>query len=370
MDSTTMKFNLDTATVEAIPSSSTTTMTTATPINTNVSIEPLNRSIIKIEAIDENDDEENSVASGKNDANEVNDENEQYKSIKKTINGRINSTSANSNTEKTTTLVSNLSSSTNSVASNPNLNVDASSSSSNSSTGGASSSDNNQEAENSSSYFSSYTLPRQTQTNGKLDSKSIDREMPSYTTLRRNPNSTIAPSARRHPPMLNSTPCSLMSPGIFVPNEDFLAIDSSTGAGENELYLSADKSCCLECGQYSFLNKCTAHCDLMLCESCQQKHWQIELNELIRMKSLLEQNVADLKKYLSAKKSQCHENIKNSQQIKKFINMTMQQIKRKVELELENKRDELYNSIDAFVENQKKYKMFSLMPLGYFFFQL
>lgn len=35
--------------------------------------------------------------------------------------------------------------------------------------------------------------------------------------------------------------------------------------------------------------------------------------------------------------------------------MTMQQIKRKVELELENKRDELYNSIDAFMENQKKF---------------
>jgi hypothetical protein len=57
-----------------------------------------------------------------------------------------------------------------------------------------------------------------------------------------------------------------------------------------------------------------------------------------------------------AKKSQCQENIKSSQQIKKFINMTLQQIKRKVELELENKRDELFHSVDAFVENQKKYK--------------
>ena len=35
--------------------------------------------------------------------------------------------------------------------------------------------------------------------------------------------------------------------------------------------------------------------------------------------------------------------------------MTMQQIKRKVELDLENKRDELYSSVDAFCENQKKY---------------
>ena len=36
--------------------------------------------------------------------------------------------------------------------------------------------------------------------------------------------------------------------------------------------------------------------------------------------------------------------------------MTLQQIKRKVELELENKRDELFHSVDAFVENQKKYE--------------
>ena len=35
--------------------------------------------------------------------------------------------------------------------------------------------------------------------------------------------------------------------------------------------------------------------------------------------------------------------------------MTMQQIKRKIELELENKRDELYDTIDSFVDNQKKY---------------
>ena len=75
---------------------------------------------------------------------------------------------------------------------------------------------------------------------------------------------------------------------------------------------------------------------------------------LIKIKTTLENSVADLRKYLSAKKSQCQENVKNSQQIKKFINMTLQQIKRKVELELENKRDELFHSVDTFVDNQKK----------------
>jgi hypothetical protein len=56
----------------------------------------------------------------------------------------------------------------------------------------------------------------------------------------------------------------------------------------------------------------------------------------------------------AAKKAQCNENIRNSQQIKRFINMTMQQIKRKVELDLENKRDELYHSIENFVDSQRK----------------
>ena len=120
---------------------------------------------------------------------------------------------------------------------------------------------------------------------------------------------------------------------------------------------SNSKMCCLECGSYTYLIKCNSHCELMLCEQCQQKHWQMEINELIKLKTDLENNVADLRVYLAARRSQSIENVKSSQQLKKFITMTMQQIKRKVELELENKRDELYSSIDQFVENQKKYNI-------------
>ena len=40
--------------------------------------------------------------------------------------------------------------------------------------------------------------------------------------------------------------------------------------------------------------------------------------------------------------------------MKKFINLTLQQIKRKIELELENKRDELLNAVDTFIDNQKR----------------
>jgi hypothetical protein len=55
-----------------------------------------------------------------------------------------------------------------------------------------------------------------------------------------------------------------------------------------------------------------------------------------------------------SKRNQCKENVKNSQQIKKFISMTMQQLRRKIELELENKRDELYAFIDNFADGQKR----------------
>ncbi len=115
-----------------------------------------------------------------------------------------------------------------------------------------------------------------------------------------------------------------------------------------------NKTTCLECGAYTYMHKCKGHCNKDICEDCREKHWQVEVDDLLKMKGHLEIGVADLKNYLSAKKSQCNENVRNSQQIKRFINMTMNQIKRKVELELENKRDELFSSVDSFCDNQKK----------------
>ena len=132
------------------------------------------------------------------------------------------------------------------------------------------------------------------------------------------------------------------------------------------------------------LQKCKNHCNLDICENCKQKHWQVEVDDLLKMKSHLENSITELKTYLGntvatktykickhlsfkimksfknfsnligAKKSQCNENVRSSQQIKRFINMTMNQIKRKVELELESKRDELFSSVESFCDNQKK----------------
>ena len=89
---------------------------------------------------------------------------------------------------------------------------------------------------------------------------------------------------------------------LFNNNSNFIIYDGGSVNQEAENNYREEefsgKSCCLECGMYTYLSKCNAHCDLQLCESCQQKHWQIELNELVKMKTYLESSVTDLKKYL------------------------------------------------------------------------
>ena len=59
-----------------------------------------------------------------------------------------------------------------------------------------------------------------------------------------------------------------------------------------------NKSCCIECGAFAVLQKCKAHCNLDICENCKQKHWQTEMDELLKLKSHLETNVGDLRNYL------------------------------------------------------------------------
>jgi hypothetical protein len=159
-----------------------------------------------------------------------------------------------------------------------------------------------------------------------------------------------------------------------IPNLSFYG-QSESGNGYDQPYTgnSLNGVCC-ECGEYRHMVQCLSHCNLVLCEGCKSQHWQDEISDLMNMKVRLEDNVTNIRKYLGnylntrlkienlinfieylvSKKQQCNENIKSCEQIKKFIAMTMQQIKRKIELELENKRDELYETIDSFVENQKK----------------
>ena len=156
-----------------------------------------------------------------------------------------------------------------------------------------------------------------------------------------------------------------LSNSSSYPNSEYGGCDIDTASTTNgsifgydepsQKFSSNSKKCCAECGSYTFVIRCASHCDRLVCEGCQEKHWQMEINELLNMKTFMENSVADLRKYLSVKRSQCLENVKSSSQIKKFITMTMHQIKRKVELELENKRDELFSAVDSFCENQKKF---------------
>lgn len=59
---------------------------------------------------------------------------------------------------------------------------------------------------------------------------------------------------------------------------------------------SLTKGCCLKCGSFAYLSK---YNDAQLCDNCTQKHWQDEINELIKYKTFLESSVRDLKRYLS-----------------------------------------------------------------------
>lgn len=61
------------------------------------------------------------------------------------------------------------------------------------------------------------------------------------------------------------------------------------------------KTTCLECGAYAYMHKCKGHCNKDICEDCREKHWQVEVDELLKMKNHLEGSVADLKNYLSNK---------------------------------------------------------------------
>lgn len=98
-----------------------------------------------------------------------------------------------------------------------------------------------------------------------------------------------------------SSSANRVSAGLF--NNNSLSQPSnifSFDANNQEEFVEYDsnKSCCIECGVFAFLVKCQGHCDMQLCESCCEKHWQFEINELIKIKTHLENSVTELKKYL------------------------------------------------------------------------
>jgi hypothetical protein len=53
---------------------------------------------------------------------------------------------------------------------------------------------------------------------------------------------------------------------------------------------------CHDCSRSTHLNKFG---DVDLCDNCTQKRWQIEVNELVKVKSYIENTAEEMKKYLS-----------------------------------------------------------------------
>jgi hypothetical protein len=66
-------------------------------------------------------------------------------------------------------------------------------------------------------------------------------------------------------------------------------------AEDLQLELEDQSGRCHDCSRQTFLNKFG---DVDLCEVCTQKRWQIEVNELIKVKSYLENTADEMKKYL------------------------------------------------------------------------
>lgn len=127
-----------------------------------------------------------------------------------------------------------------------------------------------------------------------LPSKPMERD----SILRRNVKSLSKDFNKRPNSMIASATYSTPS---YYDIKNNLNGYSLNGSDEYESYLNINnnnKGCCIECGSYTFLIKCISHCDKQLCESCQQQHWQNEINDLLKLKTFLENNVNDLKRYL------------------------------------------------------------------------
>jgi hypothetical protein len=59
---------------------------------------------------------------------------------------------------------------------------------------------------------------------------------------------------------------------------------------------------CHDCSRSTHLNKFG---DVDLCDNCTKKRWQIEVNELVKVKSYLENTAEEMKKYLSDYHDKC-----------------------------------------------------------------
>ena len=145
-------------------------------------------------------------------------------------------------------------------------------------------------------------------TNYYEDSTVADNDLSNYSVDNNNNfryatsllNTNYGASSRRAASVVSSTSTNKRLPTGILGNKapSIFSFDNQNNQEEYSDDYNANKSCCIECGSFAFLVKCTAHCDMQICESCCEKHWQLEINDLIKIKTHLEDNVTELKKYL------------------------------------------------------------------------
>lgn len=98
---------------------------------------------------------------------------------------------------------------------------------------------------------------------------------------------------------MNGSTASIVAP-VALATYDETALDKNTLESD-----SADQQClCSECGSYcgSYVTRnkfCNGSAETEnICETCLQKRWQDEVNELIKYKTNLETDVCELRQYL------------------------------------------------------------------------
>ena len=80
---------------------------------------------------------------------------------------------------------------------------------------------------------------------------------------------------------------------------DYVYANSSNNFYEQHNYGGNSlNSICSECGECRQMVQCLAHCNHIICEGCRNRHWYDEVTDLMNIKVKLEDNVANIRKYL------------------------------------------------------------------------
>jgi hypothetical protein len=131
--------------------------------------------------------------------------------------------------------------------------------------------------------------------------------------LNRNYDETGYIGSPRFIPRSSRRPSSALIPNLSLYEQNETTRQDYGKNNESQYYAGGSlNGFCSECGDYKHLVQCLSHCNIILCEACRNKHWFDEVDDLIKMKVNLEDNVASIRKYLGImkilKKKECDKN--------------------------------------------------------------